>query len=230
MTVDIWQDFEFGSNGNNPTSGNLDGTHSPYTLSWTLNGTTNLNYVRTAASKPSPSPINGITDTGTRGLELDIQVGNEANRAYYAQINKGVSVLSYGFWIYLASPVSNTSPVHVIYQVMGSGFSNQWRFKVGTSAAGALQVVISGTTDSSPLQLTSNAWYWVSITGGNNTTVTMEVFDSAGLSVGSKTATANTQDAYYVSIGSFNVYTAIGSVYTDNFCINYSGITPLKPW
>jgi hypothetical protein len=231
LTANVWQDFEFGSDGDNPTAGNLDGTHSGYTLSWTLNGTTSLNYVRTAASHTSPSTINSITDSGTRGLEIDINGANTASRAYYAAINQAATPVSYGFWIYPTSLVNNVAVVHQLFQVLNSGFSHQFRINMGSDGSGNLKINITASTTSADLTLTKDAWHYVAFKGTKNSTVFLEVFDASGTSEGSTTATAFDREAYYVVIGGFNAYSEIGSIYMDNLVIDWTDAThPLKPW
>ena len=230
ITVNYWEDFEFGSDGDNPTALQLEANHAPYTNDWTLGGTTTLMYVRTAGQKAFTSTINGITDSGTRGLELDINGSNTGARYHYLRVTNGANATSFAVWYKansLVTSVNTAQPIIIIWNNVGV---IQNRILMGTDSSGNPKLAFdNGVTNGTVLTLVSDAWYRLEVLSQNNTLSSMTVYDTSDVSQGVSTATGAPVDFSYVVIGNANTYVELGSLFFDNLLVNKSGASPIGP-
>ena len=231
ITTTYWLDLEFGSDGDRPNPLQLEASHAPWTNDWTAYGATNQFYIRTAAQKAFTSVINGTTDSGSRGLEMDLNSGATAAKGWYLKIDNGANATSFAFWYKASSLAASIGLVlaEPSVQIINSGGSVQSRVIIGTDISSNPLVAMYTSSAGNTITLAADTWYRFECLSQRSGTCSLEVFNEAGTPQGTSSGTGTAQDGYYFIIGGFNDWMDYGSIYLDNIIINISGTTPLGP-
>jgi len=233
ITADLWQTFEFDT----LNAASLEANDYCSEGSWTVSNSASRLTIATLGELAAPDTINGITDSGTRGLGYT-NSGSSFQPGYvrYTFATGKSTGLSMGFWFYPASGMVGSFAEHDILALYINVGSDDVFIKANDFADGTnLDFFLHNSTAYSTNKITItaanlNKWHWITAQWKPGASWKFRIYNTIGGQVGAVThqTTPSTNNIEFILVGSFIGASGAGesgTFYFDDLVLDWTDQT-----
>jgi len=230
FTVDVWETFDFTATAGNVTTTLLEANDNYATTGYTaVQDTQTKMSTSTSGEQTLINRPGGVSDTGTRGLAIDLTSLSATSTAHF-NCPSDTNSVSVGFWFRTAA-ISDTRTYEIaLFQNAGSDFCMSLNFRNDGGTYKLRQTTSDGNSD---VNVSANTWYWLTAKYVRNGTCSFSVYTTSGSLVSAVTkADSNNRIFNRLRFGITSAPAATDSVtlYYDDLLIVWNGaLFPLGP-
>lgn len=217
LTADLWQTFEFDTLDATALASN-DGASGG---TWSVSDAGSKLSTSVSGERAMTSAVNGVSDTGTRGLARALGGGVTAQVDYaFSAAKNGFSA---GLWVKTVALGSFSLGWQVLAwgDTQGGGGFAKVLAQMRNQGTGAAELASVGITEGN--------WYFLAVKFARNAASTASVYDTTGALVGTHSFTGFDSDATFIRLGGTADSHAVTG-YVDDLLIDWTDSTdPLGP-
>lgn len=221
ITADFWQTFEFATvNGSN-----LDSNDGTSTGTWSVTDASGLLSTSTTGQQSFSSLINGLSDSGTRGLARSYSSTATATPTFDIGSGNTKANVSHSFWFRIEGNPTVNKRLSLLYGTSVECLRVDYQYSTDT-------VTFNGGANSNGVALSQSTFYRCEVQFNQNATCYGRVYSTVGAQVGNEfTVTGANQAWRYWQIYGGNELADAGiTFYWDNVLFDWTDATyPLGP-
>lgn len=171
------------------------------------------------------------TFEGTYGMLYDPTGAADACVSYDTGADR--ASLSLGFWFWMPT-YTGWGGLGIMTSVRNAATDEVLRICAGRNAgSSAYEIAVRSNagTFSTVIGIAPSTWYWVTaklVNGGN---LTLSVYDTSHVLVGTQTVACGSFSGRHVSVGAYSAFVATANAYWDDIVIDYTAAAfPLLGW
>jgi hypothetical protein len=225
MTSDFWQKFEFDSSAGAMTTSQLGTDSGKSSSSYTITDASSIISTSSSDQVTLLSTVGGVTDTGTRGLNLLLTSGAIGKVTYAFTQTDTVTV---GMFYHTSTPANfDGGPQFLFLKSVALGEDTLYISDIKDAGDNTREFLVRTNGTSYKITgISNNTTYWICVNYiRNSASSSVTVRTAAGALVGTTSITTPNSPVDIIWFGNLSVITGQSGInaYIDNIVMKFSG-------